>query len=399
MSQKNKRKDLIALLGTQFLCYLFYFILAFAGILLALYLGSLFSKLQLFGIVSASVVWVFLAFSLFIMSALGTPISYACVSILYYEHKEKRQEEILHTQGEGFQENKKRKKLIRAGELLLVAVSVACCSFYLYCIYNHKISIQIEHFRTMEVTAHRGASRYYPENTLSAFQGAKELGADWIELDVQQSRDGEIFVMHDTNFKRTTGIDNHSWEMDYKEISKLDAGSFFDKRFAGEEIPLLEDVIAFAKKAGMKLNIEMKPTGKEKDFEQKVAAIIAESDFQENCVITSQEYHVLERMKALNEQIQTVYVMSLAYGDINQLTAADHFSIEATSISEKIVSDVHNAGKELYAWTVNTPENINRMIHLGVDNIITDDITLAKECIYLSKTSNVVTEVVKWFSD
>lgn len=90
--------------------------------------------------------------------------------------------------------------------------------------------------------------------------------------------------------------------------------------------------------------------------------------------------------------------MSLAYGDINRLAAADHFSIEATSVTEKMVSDVHNAGKQLYAWTVNTEENINRMISLQVDNIITDDVTLAKECIYQSKTNNVITQYVEWLS-
>ena len=91
--------------------------------------------------------------------------------------------------------------------------------------------------------------------------------------------------------------------------------------------------------------------------------------------------------------------MSLAYGDINQLTAADHFSIEATSITEKLVADVHGAGKQLYAWTVNTEENINRMIALHVDHIITDDVTLAKECIYLSKTSDLMTEYIKLLQD
>ena len=63
-----------------------------------------------------------------------------------------------------------------------------------------------------------------------------------------------------------------------------------------------------------------------------------------------------------------------------------------------MVSDIHNAGKELYAWTVNTQEGIDRMIDLGVDHIVTDDITLAKECIFLSKTSDVVSDYVKWIS-
>ena len=109
------------------------------------------------------------------------------------------------------------------------------------------------------------------------------------------------------------------------------------------------------------------------------------------CVITSQVYEVLENIKDYNQTIKTVYVMSFAYGDITKLTAADNFSIEASSVTKPLVAKVHNAGKELYVWTVNTKENMNKMINLKVDNIITDNITLAKNTIMKSKTSNIVT--------
>ena len=304
----------------------------------------------------------------------------------------------MHGEPECSRESKKRKKIRYALEGGLLLLSVVCCCFYLYGIYNHKISVQIEYVRTMEVTAHRGASASYPENTMAAFEGAKELGSDWIELDVQQSRDGQIFVMHDTNFLRTAGINRNTWEMDYDEIRMLDVGSFFGSGFEGERAPLLSEVIAFAKKNGIGLNIEMKPTGHEHGFERQVAEMIEAEEFWDKCVVTSQIYSVLEEMKACDSRIRTVYVMSLAYGEINRLAAADHFSIEASSITEKLVSDIHNAGKEIYAWTVNTEESINRMIELNVDNIITDDVTLAKECIFLSKTSDVVAEYVRWLS-
>lgn len=262
-----------------------------------------------------------------------------------------------------------------AVEGMLLLAAVVSCSFYLYGIYHHKVSVQIAYVRTMEVTAHRGASLNYPENTMAAFEGAKKLGADWIELDVQQSRDGQIFVMHDTNFMRTAGLAKNTWETDYEEIKQVDVGSFFSSSFEGERVPLLSEVIAFAKKNGIKLNIEMKPTGYEHAFEQKVASMIAEEQFWDQCVITSQVYDVLENIKLCDSRIQTVYVMSFAYGDIQKLSAADHFSVEASSITEKIVSDVHNAGKEIYAWTVNTEQSIQRMIDLSVDNIITDYVT------------------------
>ena len=249
----------------------------------------------------------------------------------------------------------------------------------------------------MEVTAHRGASARYPENTMAAFEGAKELGADWIELDVQQSKDGKIIVMHDTNFKRTTGVDANTWELTYEEISKLDAGSFFGSEFAGEKIPLLSEVVEFAKENNMKLNIELKPTGHETDFEKNVVDVVKAAGIEKDCVITSQVYEVLENVKAYDSSITTVYVMTLAYGDINKLKAADHFSVEATNVTPGLISSVHREGKQLYVWTVNTRESIIKMAELNVDNIITDDIELAKKCIYESRYSNLLAEYIKLF--
>lgn len=240
---------------------------------------------------------------------------------VFYGHKEDRQEEIVHGGADRYQEKEKRRKIRYAAEGVILLGAVICCCFYLYGIYNHKVSVQIEYVRTMEVTAHRGASARYPENTMAAFEGAKELGADWIELDVQQSRDGQIFVMHDTNFIRTAGVDRNTWEMNYDEIRTLDVGSFFSSRFAGERVPLLSEVIAFAKENGIKLNIEMKPTGHEHEFEQKVAEIIATEKFADQCVVTSQVGSVeiktiycfgLHRILRVQDQKteETVYVMA-----------------------------------------------------------------------------------------
>ena len=90
-----------------------------------------------------------------------------------------------------------------------------------------------------------------------------------------------------------------------------------------------------------------------------------------------------------------MYVTALAYGDVTRLDAADYFSVEASSITNSMISKVHNEGKQIYAWTVNTDESINKMIELNVDNIITDDPTLAKNLIYSSKSSNIIAIIVK----
>lgn len=225
--------------------------------------------------------------------------------------------------------------------------------------------------------------------------GAKKLGTDWIELDVQQTKDEKIIVIHDTNFKRTTGVNKNTWELTADNVKELDAGSWFDEKYKNEKIPFLEEVIEFAKINNIRLNIELKPTGHENNFEKNVIDIIKNANFQDRCVISSLSYDVLEKVKEYDKNIQTVYVMGLAYGDITVLKSADHFSIESTSITEHLVNRVHREGKQIYAWTVNTEENIREMIDLNVDNIITDDIELAKDIIYASKTSTVLNEYIK----
>ena len=167
---------------------------------------------------------------------------------------------------------------------------------------------------------------------MAAFRGAKELGADWIELDVQQCKDGQIIVIHDANLQRTTGVNQNTWDMTYEEIEKLDAGSFFEPAYAGEKIPLLSEVVQFVKESCIKLNIELKPTGHETEFEKCVVDIIRDAGM-----------------------------------------------------------------KQIYVWTVNTQESIHKMIEKNVDNIITDDIELAKQCVYESRYSDLLMEYMKMF--
>lgn len=391
LSKKRHLKDLLTILLVQLIMTLVYFGVVFLGIFIIILISKIFKNILIKSL-STTIIWIFIAFSFIIFTLLYAPTSYATISVMFYQNKKVRKEKIeFIEEKDDLQKKMITKKII----FFVLVIALVMGTIFTYGLYKGKYNLNIEYTRTLEVTAHRGASVLYPENTMSAFKGAKELGADWIELDVQQTKDGKIIVIHDTNFKRTTGVDKNTWELDYAEIKKLDAGSFFSKKFKDERIPLLEEVIDFAKKNNIKLNIELKPTGHEKDFEKEVVEIIKEKNFNDDCVITSQVYEVLENVKKYSAKVKTVYVMSFAYGEITSLKAADHFSIEAASANKKLVKRVHKEGKELYVWTINSKENINKMIDLNVDNIITDNISLAKEIIYESKTSNVINEYVK----
>lgn len=393
---KGKRvRDFAELILMQFGMAIVYLIFLVLLIVIARLVGKLFSGVFLLKWLGSTAVWLGIVLALAVIAALSVPLGYGCVGILYYRRKEETGEEVLHTAAPEVRPYTRGRGL-RKGLGIAAVCAVGAASLVLgFLLSTGKINPKIEYLRTVEITAHRGASAFYPENTMAAFVGAKELGADWIELDVQQSKDGKIFVAHDTNFRRTTGVNANSWELTYDEIAALDAGSFFSPEYAGERMPLLSEVIDFAKGNNMRLNIELKPTGHETDFEKCVVDEISAAGFQDYCVITSQVYEVLENVKAYDSSVTTVYVMSLAYGDLNKLTAADHFSVEAMNATRSMVSKVHNAGKELYAWTVNTKESITKMAELNVDNIITDNIELARECVYESRYSSLLREFLK----
>ena len=338
---------------------------------------------------------VFLHAAVLLCDVMVVPLMLLFLSVTFYENKRKRGEKVYRSLKVRERYLSEKGPDIRTVERAILVLAATAGLIYLVSVSGSQFSLRIERLNTMQVTAHRGASMHYPENTMAAFRGAVEEGADWIELDVQESADGQIIVMHDDSFKRTTGQEYHTWEVSYDEICQMDAGSFFSSDFEGEKIPLLSEVLEFAKAVGVRLNIEIKPSGHEKNLIPSVVALVEEAGCEDNCVITSQRYYVIQKVKQLNEEIRTVYVTGLAYGAINRLKDADAFSIRSTSITRTLVRRLHNRGFQVYAWTVDSRKNINRMINMGVDNIITNNVALAIECINDSRTSNLITEMLK----
>lgn len=394
LNKGNKLKDCVVIILLELLCSIAFILAVVPIVILFAGIYKVFSSYEIIYYVLLSAVIVIITILGVLFIALSMPVLYTCISILYYRHKVEKAEEIVHCKKSVYQFDLNKKKKIKRLEYIVFWVALAVCTVYVHMAASGKINFNVEYLKTMEVTAHRGASVKYPENSMSAFEGAVELGADWIELDVQQTGDGKIIVMHDTNLKRTTGKNKNIWDMDYDDIAKLECGKWFSKDFKGEKIPLLEEVVEYAKDKGIKLNIELKPTGHEEDFEKTVIDIVDEYGYKSKCVITSQNYTTLKRVKKYDEEVTTVYVMGVAYGNIVKLKAADNFSVKSYYADEELVRRVHNAGKQLYVWTVNTEAGINKMIDLKVDNIITDNINLAKKCIYRKKAGG---KLVRFF--
>lgn len=286
------------------------------------------------------------------------------------------------------------------------AVLTACCFTvaalglnlsYVYSVFTGKANFRLALFQNPTVMAHRGLSTDAPENTLYAFSDAISVGADFIELDVQQTRDGVLVVMHDSNLKRTTGVNKDIWDMDYADIQNLDAGSWFDPAYANARIPTLEETLQFVDKRA-KLNIEIKPTKHGSDtLEQDVAELITRYQYTDACYVTSFSYGSLKKVKEANPEIRTGYLMSVAYGQFYSLKYADAFSLNKVFVTSQVVNAAHQQGKQIFAWTVNGMSEVRSLCNLHVDSIITDDPVMVQNVISRDSTGETLRSVLDYF--
>lgn len=315
------------------------------------------------------------------------PLIYLGVSLLYYYNKA-----VLHEPIPGpfkdldgayrLQETSWAKKLYQYRKRLIALVVIVVLGInFTYSLAERKGVLGSDMSTDVMVTAHRGYSKAYPENTIPACIGAVEIGADCIEIDVQQTKDGQIILMHDSNLKRTTGVDANVWETTYEELRYLDAGSWFDVKFKETTIPTLDEVLSYTK-GKIWVNIELKPTGNEVDFEKSVLEIIEKHNCEKMVYVSSMKYECLEKVKELNPKIQTVYITSVSFGNYTELEAADAYSIEASMLTKKFINKAHNDGKEILVWTVNTEDSMEEVLKYDIDGLITDKPGLAIEMIY-----------------
>lgn len=286
------------------------------------------------------------------------------------------------------------------------AVLTACCFTvaalglnlsYVYSVFTGKANFRLALFQNPTVMAHRGLSADAPENTLYAFSDAISAGADFIELDVQQTRDGVLVVMHDSNLKRTTGVNKDIWDVDYADIQNLDAGSWFDPAYANARIPTLEETLQFVDKRA-RLNIEIKPTKHGSDtLEQDVAELITQYQYTDACYVTSFSYSSLKKVKEVNPEIRTGYLMSVAYGQFYSLKYADAFSLNKVFVTSQVVNAAHQQGKQIFAWTVNSMSEVRSLCNLHVDSIITDDPVMVQNVISRDSTGETLRSVLDYF--
>ena len=229
-----------------------------------------------------------------------------------------------------------------------------------------------------EVVAHRGYSSVFPENTLASFAGAMDIGADYIELDVQLSKDRQVVVFHDNDLKRITGVKGAVSDYTLEELSALDAGSWFSPSFAGERIPTLKEALELIGTSECKVYLELKDIGEAEGFEEAVLEVVQQCNMKDKCVFASFRYNYLKHFKELDSDLQTLYNTYSGKTTLSEEFPADYYGLYTESVRPDTVSAIHMAGRKAFVWTVNTPEGMQNVQAMGVDGIVTNYPGVAK---------------------
>jgi glycerophosphoryl diester phosphodiesterase len=257
----------------------------------------------------------------------------------------------------------------------------------------HDSSYFSEALTGIQISSHRGNSYVAPENTLPALESAIAANSDYAEIDVRQTKDGTLVLMHDRSLKRTAGVNDFIWDLSDREINALDVGTWFSLDYQNTRVPTLEEVLIYCKDR-IKLKIEVKTSPTDIDTEEKLVELIKKYEYEYQCVVSSTNYITLKEIKLLDKDIRTGYILSAVYGNFYDKAYIDFFSIRSNFLNLKVVGNIHEAGKEVHAWTVNTPGELERMKSIGVDCIITDHPSLSREVLYRDDTSGSFIELI-----
>lgn len=234
--------------------------------------------------------------------------------------------------------------------------------------------------------AHRGASAYAPENTIAAFTRAREMGAEFVEVDVHRSQDGHLVILHDATLERTTNArtmypGREPWtvrDFTLAELQRLDAGSWFDARFAGVTIPTLDEALAFLTAHEMGVLIDAKAPARYPGLAEQIAySLRAHPKLllggARRVVVQSLDWEFIRQFRAILPRVSVGLLGSPRTEDLEGFARfADQVNPMHTALDSAYVAEVHRVGMSVTAWTVNDKEAIAKVVALGVDGIITD---------------------------
>lgn len=233
------------------------------------------------------------------------------------------------------------------------------------------------------VYAHRGASKLAPENTMPAFELARQAGAEGIETDVQLTKDQVPVLIHDENLRRTTNGTGFVQDYTYAELRLLDAGSWFSPEFSDTSIVSLDEFLRWFRDQPMFLNVELKTNVIEyKNIERIVYDSLKRYHVLERTVISSFNSDSIERMKKINPSVETAFLTSTKMRRLPHYAKslqADALHVKHRLLDKRLVKQAAKEKLALRIYTVNRPALMKKCYKLGVNGIFTDVPHLALE--------------------
>lgn len=228
------------------------------------------------------------------------------------------------------------------------------------------------------VVGHRGASGHAPENTLAAFRRAVELGAAFIETDLHLSRDARLVCVHDATLERTTNGKGTVKELTLAQLRELDAGAWYGPEFAGERIPTLEEVLAFAREKDIVFFLEVKYEAAW-GIEHGLVAALRSAQEAARAVILSFSRGVLRNVRRLDNTLMTGLLFdAMPKGGPDAIIeraleiGARQLAPRGDLVTPELLERAHHSDLQVACWTVNEPDKMRQLIEAGVDGIMTD---------------------------
>lgn len=218
------------------------------------------------------------------------------------------------------------------------------------------------------IIAHRGFTENAVENSIESLRDAKAAGAEYVEFDIQQTADGKFVVIHDFNLKRLAGINKSVKNMTLDELTKIT----IKQNGHTAKIPSFEEFLDVAKEIDMQLLIEIKPHGKETaDMEELFVKLLKEKKADRANIVHSLDLSTLEKIKKIDPNIKTGYIIPLLIGKIPE-NSCDFVVLEDFSVKSSTLSNVRDAKKQLFVWTINEEDLMKKYFRMGVSAIITN---------------------------
>nr|WP_243449888.1 glycerophosphodiester phosphodiesterase family protein [Neobacillus terrae] len=225
---------------------------------------------------------------------------------------------------------------------------------------------------------HRGSAGYCPENTIASFDHAIELGAEFLELDINLTKDGKLAVIHDSTVNRTTNAKGKISDFTMNELKNLDAGSWFHSRFAGESIPELQDVLErYSGKAGLLIEIK-------KPYQYPGIIEVLSEQFKgyttDRCrfIVQSFDRQAIQHFHSLCPSIPVGVLIKNSVRGITETELmeisqyASYVNPKITMVNRYLADIIHSLGMKMLVWNINNKREAIKMNLLNADGIISD---------------------------